>query len=40
MKIRKPSRWLEAFGIPAFVCAVLTMGTGCGAIKAAALVLP
>ena len=36
MKIRKPSRWLEAFGIPAFVCAVLTMGTGCGAIKAAA----
>lgn len=36
MNHRKPSRWLEAFGIPAFVCAVLTMGTGCGAIKAAA----
>ena len=36
MNNRKPSRWLEAFGIPAFVCAVLTMGTGCGAIKAAA----
>lgn len=35
-KNHRPSRWLEAFGIPAFICAVLTMGTGCGAIKAAA----
>jgi hypothetical protein len=36
MNNRKPSRWLDAIGIPAVVCALLTMGTGCGAIKAAA----
>ncbi|MBX3204767.1 MAG: hypothetical protein KF764_06845 [Labilithrix sp.] len=36
MNHRKPSRWLEAVAVPAFVCALLTMGTGCGAIKAAA----
>jgi hypothetical protein len=29
-------RWLDAFGVPALVCALLTFGTGCGAIKAAA----
>ncbi|MBX3262491.1 MAG: hypothetical protein KF782_22615 [Labilithrix sp.] len=36
MNHRKPSRWLDALAVPAFVCALLTMGTGCGAIKAAA----
>ena len=35
--MKKPAfRWLEAIGIPAFVCAVLFFGTGCGALKAAA----
>jgi hypothetical protein len=35
--MKKPAfRWLEAVGIPAFVCAVLFFGTGCGALKAAA----
>src|SRR5688572_23231061 len=35
--MKKPVfRWLEAIGVPAFVCAVLFFGTGCGALKAAA----